>query len=315
MYHVIRRLLATIVTLFGVSILIFGLVRLLPGDIATIIAGQEGQLSDEQRQAVLSEFGLDRSLPVQYGLWIWNMIQGNFGWSFRNGEPVATLLFSRLPLTIELAVLSVALSSLFGLIFGVIASVSQRKGVKLGSQVFGLLGLSVPDFWIGVLLIIVASHVFRWLPPLTYATLWEQPLANLQQMLLPVLALSFGLGAVTMRMTRSSMLEVLGEEFVKVGRAKGLSESTILLRYALRNAFIPIVTILGLQMGVLLGGVVIIEQVFGLPGIGLTLLNGVYQRDYPVVQGAVMLFAVGFALVNLLVDIVYTYLDPRIRHV
>lgn len=315
MYHVIRRLLATIVTLFGVSILIFGLVRLLPGDIATIIAGQEGQLSDEQRQAVLSEFGLDRSLPVQYGLWIWNMIQGNFGWSFRNGEPVATLLFSRLPLTIELAVLSVALSSLFGLIFGVIASVSQRKGVKLGSQVFGLLGLSVPDFWIGVLLIIVASHVFRWLPPLTYATLWEQPLANLQQMLLPVLALSFGLGAVTMRMTRSSMLEVLGEEFVKVGRAKGLSESTILLRYALRNAFIPIVTILGLQMGVLLGGVVIIEQVFGLPGIGWTLLNGVYQRDYPVVQGAVMLFAVGFALVNLLVDIVYTYLDPRIRHV
>lgn len=315
MHHVIRRLVATIVTLFGVSILIFGLVRLLPGDIATIIAGSEGQLSAEQREAILRQFGLDRSLPVQYGLWIWNMVQGNFGWSFRNGEPVATLLFSRLPLTIELAVLSVALSSVFGLIFGVIASISQRKGVKLGTQVFGLLGLSVPDFWIGVLLIIVASHVFRWLPPLTYATLWEQPLANLQQMLLPVLALSFGLGAVTMRMTRSSMLEVLGEEFVKVGRAKGLSESTIILRYALRNAFIPIVTILGLQMGVLLGGVVIIEQVFGLPGLGWTLLNGVYQRDYPVVQGAVMLFAVGFALVNLFVDIVYTYLDPRIRHV
>ena len=173
----------------------------------------------------------------------------------------------------------------------------------------------MPDFWIGVLLIIAASQIFHWLPPLTYATLWKQPLANLQQMVLPVLALSFGLGAVTMRMTRSSMLEVLGEEFVKVGRAKGLSESAILLRYALRNAFIPIVTILGLQMGVLLGGVVIIEQVFGLPGLGWTLLNGVYQRDYPVVQGAVMLFAVGFALVNLLVDIVYTYLDPRIRHV
>lgn len=315
MHHVIRRLVATIVTLFGVSILIFGLVRLLPGDIATIIGGSEGQLSAEQREAVLREFGLDRSLPVQYGLWIWNMVQGNFGWSFRNGEPVATLLFSRLPLTIELAVLSVALSSVFGLIFGVIASISQRKGVKLGTQVFGLLGLSVPDFWIGVLLIIAASQIFHWLPPLTYATLWKQPLANLQQMVLPVLALSFGLGAVTMRMTRSSMLEVLGEEFVKVGRAKGLSESAILLRYALRNAFIPIVTILGLQMGVLLGGVVIIEQVFGLPGLGWTLLNGVYQRDYPVVQGAVMLFAVGFALVNLLVDIVYTYLDPRIRHV
>lgn len=315
MHHVIRRLFATVLSLFGVSILIFVLVRLLPGDIVTIIAGTEGQLSDAQRQEVLRQFGLDRPLPVQYALWIANMAQGNFGWSFRNGEPVATLLFSRLPLTIELAVLSVAVSSVFGLIFGIIASVNRRTTIKFGTQVFGLLGLSVPDFWIGVLLIIVASHVFHWLPPLTYARLWEQPVANLQQMVLPVLALSFGLSAVTLRMTRSSMLEVLGEEFVKVGRAKGLSESTLLLRYALRNAFIPILTILGLQMGVLLGGVVIVEQVFGLPGIGWTLLNGVYQRDYPVVQGAVMLFAAAFVVVNFVVDLIYTYLDPRIRHV
>lgn len=314
MHYFIRRLLSMAVSLIGVSILIFILVRLLPGDIVTIIAGTEGQLSAAQRQDLMREFGLDRPLPVQYVLWIWNMLQGNFGFSFRSGQPVANLLFSRLPLTLELAVLSVLLSSVFGMAFGMVASVSRRGPVKLVTQIVGLLGLSIPDFWIGVLLIIGASYAFHWLPPLTFAQLWQHPLANLQQMILPVLALTFGLGAVTLRMTRSSMLEVLGEEFVKVGRAKGLSERAVYLRYALRNALIPIVTILGLQMGVLLGGVVIDEQVFGLPGLGWTLLNGVYQRDYPVVQGAVMLFAATFVIVNLIVDLLYIYLDPRIRY-
>ncbi|HET9017073.1 MAG TPA: ABC transporter permease [Thermomicrobiaceae bacterium] len=314
MHYFVRRLLSTALTLVGVSILIFVMVRLLPGNIVTIITGTEGQLNAAQRQDLLREFGLNRPLPVQYVLWIWNMLHGNFGYSFRSGQSVAGLLFSRLPLTLELAVLSVLVSSIFGMVFGMVASVSRRAPVKLATQVFGLLGLSLPDFWIGVLLILFASYAFHWLPPLTFAQLWQDPLANLQQMILPVLALSVGLGAVTLRMTRSSMLEVLGEEFVKVGRAKGLSERAVTLRYALRNALIPIVTILGLQMGVLLGGVVIDEQVFGLPGLGWTLLNGVYQRDYPVVQGAVMLFAVTFILVNLIVDLAYVYLDPRIRY-
>ena len=186
--------------------------------------------------------------------------------------------------------------------------------IKTLVQIVGLLGLSVPSFWVAVLLVIGASHLFGWLPALIYVSPWSDPGVNLQQMFLPVLSLALGLSAVVVRMTRSSMLEVLGQDFVKVARAKGLSARAVLLRHALRNALIPIVTILGLQMGYLLGGVVITEQIFGLPGLGWTLLNGVYQRDYPVVQGTVMLFAVTFVLINLLVDLLYTYLDPRIRY-
>jgi peptide/nickel transport system permease protein len=172
----------------------------------------------------------------------------------------------------------------------------------------------LPNFWIAILLIIGASSLFGWLPAIIYVPPWTDPWVNLQQMFLPVLSLGLGLSAVVMRMTRSSMLEVLGQDFIRVARAKGLSTRTVLLRHALRNALVPIVTVLGLQMGFLLGGVVITEQIFGLPGLGWTLLNGVYQRDYPVVQGTVMIFAVTFVLVNLLVDLLYTYLDPRIRY-
>jgi peptide/nickel transport system permease protein len=309
-----RRALWTVAALVGVSILIFVLVRLLPGDIVDIIAGTEGQLSREQRTQILREFGLDRPLPVQYGLWVWNMLQGNLGWSFRTSQPVAALIASRLPITIELAVLAILGVAFIGIPLGVAASVSRSVRVRTAVQILGLLGLSVPNFWIAVLLIIAASHLLGWLPALIYVPPWTDPWVNLQQMFLPVMSLTLGLSAVVVRMTRSSMLEVLGQDFIRAARAKGLSARAVLLRHALRNALIPIVTVLGLQTGFLLGGVVITEQIFGLPGLGWTLLNGVYQRDYPVVQGTVMLFAVTFVVVNLLVDLLYTYLDPRIRY-
>jgi peptide/nickel transport system permease protein len=314
MRYLARRAFWTVVALGGVSVLIFLLVRLLPGNIVDIIAGTEGQLGREQRAAVLREFGLDRPLPVQYGLWLWNMLQGNFGWSFRSGQPVAALLASRLPITIELAALAVLGVALVGIPLGVAASVSRSLRVRTLVQIVGVLGLSLPNFWIAILLIITASWLFGWLPALIYVSPWTDPWVNLQQMFLPVLSLALGLSAVVVRMTRSSMLEVLGQDFIRVARAKGLSARAVLLRHALRNALIPIVTVLGLQTGFLLGGVVITEQIFGLPGLGWTLLNGVYQRDYPVVQATVMLFAVTFVLVNLLVDLLYTYLDPRIRY-
>jgi len=234
--------------------------------------------------------------------------------SFRSGQPVSGLLASRLPITIELALLCVASVAIVGVPLGILASVSRSIRVKTAVQIIGLLGLSVPNFWIAVLLIIVASYLFHWLPALIYVPPWAQPWVNLQQMFLPVLSLSLGLVAVVVRMTRSSMLEVLGQEFVKVAQAKGVRPFGVLLRHALRNALIPIVTVLGLQVGYLLGGVVITEQIFGLPGLGWMLLNGVYQRDYPVVQGTVMLFALTFVVVNLGVDLIYTYLDPRIRY-
>jgi peptide/nickel transport system permease protein len=314
MKYLLRRLLWTIAALAGVSVLIFVLVRLLPGNIIDIIAGTEGQLSRAQRLEILHSFGLDRSLPVQYALWLWNMLHGNFGWSFRTSQPVAGLLVSRLPITVELAALTVAFVALVGLPVGILASITRSVRLKIAVQIVGLLGLSIPNFWIAIVLIIVASFAFHWLPALIFVPPWHDPWINLQQMFLPVMSLALGLVAVVVRMTRSSMIEVLGEEYVKVARAKGLGSRVVLLRHALRNALIPIVTVLGLQMGFLLGGVVITEQIFGLPGLGWTLLNGVYQRDYPVVQGAVMLFAVTFVATNFLVDTIYMYLDPRIRY-
>jgi peptide/nickel transport system permease protein len=314
MRYLARRAVWTIVAVLGVSVLIFFLVRLLPGNIVDIIAGTEGQLSRAQRAAVLKEFGLDQPLPVQYLRWVGSMLHGNFGWSFRTGQPVATLIASRLPITIELALLAVVSVALVAIPFGVVASVSRSARVRTLVQIIGVLGLSLPNFWIAILLIIGASSLFGWLPAIIYVPPWTDPWVNLQQMFLPVLSLGLGLSAVVMRMTRSSMLEVLGQDFIRVARAKGLATRTVLLRHALRNALIPIVTVLGLQMGFLLGGVVITEQIFGLPGLGWTLLNGVYQRDYPVVQGTVMVFAVTFVLVNLFVDLLYTYLDPRIRY-
>jgi peptide/nickel transport system permease protein len=242
------------------------------------------------------------------------MLQGNFGWSFRTSQPVAALIASRLPITIELAVLAVLAVAFVAIPLGVAASVSRSLQVRTLVQIVGVLGLSLPNFWIAILLIIGASSLFGWLPAIIYVAPWADPWVNAQQMLLPVLSLALGLSAVVVRMTRSSMLEVLGHDFIRVARAKGLSARAVLVRHALRNALIPIVTILGLQTGFLLGGVVITEQIFGLPGLGWTLLNGVYQRDYPVVQGTVMVFAVTFVLINLLVDVLYTYLDPRIRY-
>jgi len=314
MRYLIRRLLWMGAALLGVSALIFILVRLLPGNIIDIIAGTEGQLSRSQRLEILHSFGLDRPWPVQYALWLWSMLHGNFGWSFRTSQPVAGLLVSRLPTTVELAALTVALVTLVGLPLGILASITRSARLKLVVQIVGLLGLSIPNFWIAIVLIIVASFAFHWLPALIFVPPWQDPWVNLQQMFLPILSLALGLAAVVVRMTRSSMLEVLGQEYVKVARAKGLGSRAVLLRHALRNALIPIVTVLGLQMGFLLGGVVITEQIFGLPGLGWTLLNGVYQRDYPVVQGAVMLFAITFVVTNLIVDLIYTTLDPRIRY-
>src|SRR3984893_14567027 len=291
MRYLLRRLLWMGAALLGVSVLIFVLVRLIPGNIIDIIAGTEGQLSGAQRLEILHNFGLDRPLPVQYALWVWSMLHGNFGWSFRTSQPVAALLVARLPTTVELAALTGTLVALVGLPLGILASITRSARLKVAVQILGLLGLSIPNFWIAIVLIIVASFAFHWLPALIFVPPWQDPWVNLQQMFLPMRGLARGLAAVVVRMTRSSMLEVLSQEYVKVARAKGLGNRVVLLRHALRNALIPIVTVLGLQMGFLLGGVVITEQIFGLPGLGWTLLNGVYQRDYPVVQGAVMLFA------------------------
>lgn len=312
--YILARLVLVIPVLLGVSIIIFALLRFLPGDIVDIIIGNEGSATPEVRATIRRMFGLDQPGYIQYLRWLGSLLQGDMGNSLRTSEPVARLLFSRLPITIELAVLSVLLSVLLAVPLGVLAAVKQNSGWDLTARVIGLLGLSFPNFWLATMLILIASLGFGWLPAPLFVSPLQDSLQNLQQMLLPSVSLSLALMAVVMRMTRSAMLEVLGQDYVKTARAKGLSDRLVLARHALKNAMIPVITVVGIQMGQLLGGTVVIEQIFGLPGMGWTLLNGIYQRDYPVVQGAILYLAAMFVIVNLLVDLAYAYLDPRIRY-
>ncbi|MFN8637261.1 MAG: ABC transporter permease [Chloroflexota bacterium] len=314
MQYVLRRLALSVLVLFGVSILIFGIIRMLPGDVIDMMIGTEGTMSAGAQQAARERYGLNDAVPVQYVKWLGGIVQGNLGKSFRTGQEILPLIVTRLPTTIELAVLSVLLSSVIAIPLGVISALSRNGWTDFSARIFGLIGLSVPNFWLATILILVASFQFRWSPALIYVPPTQDPLGNLQQMLLPTISLAVFLMAIIMRMTRSTVLEVLGEDYVRTAYAKGLRDRVVLSRHVLRNALIPVITIIGLQMGSLLGGVVVIEQLFGLPGLGWMLLNGIYQRDYPVVQGTVLFFALVFALTNLLVDLTYAQLDPRIKY-
>ena len=314
MQYLARRLALSVLVLFGVSILIFTMVRLLPGDVIDMMIGTEGSMSASQQHTVREQFGLNDAWPVQYVRWMGGILQGNLGKSFRTQQEVLPLIAARLPTTIELAVLSIVVSSDIAIPLGVISALSRNGWTDFVARLLGLIGLSVPNFWLATILILAASFWFRWSPALIYVPPTQDPLTNLQQMLLPTISLAVFLTAIVMRMTRSTVLEVLGEDYVRTAYAKGLHEKAVLIRHVLRNALIPVVTIIGLQAGALLGGVVVIEQLFGLPGLGWMLLNGIYQRDYPVVQGTVLFFALVFALTNLLVDLTYAQLDPRIKY-
>ena len=312
--YLIARLFWCIPVLLGASVLIFVLLRFLPGDIVDVVLGTEGSATPEVRATIRRLFGLDQPIYVQYFVWLGAVLRGDLGSSLRTSEPVAAILLSRLPVTIELAVLSVAISVLMAVPLGVLAAVKRGGPIELVSRLVGLIGLSLPNFWLATMLILVASLGFGWLPSLIYVNPLTDPLQNLKQMLMPAFSLALALMAIVLRMTRSAMLEVLGQEYIKTARAKGLAERLVLMRHALKNAMIPVITVVGVQMGTLFGGTVVIEQIFGLPGMGWTFINGIYQRDYPTVQGAVLMLAFTFVLVNLLVDLMYAYLDPRIRY-
>ncbi|MCC6945458.1 MAG: ABC transporter permease, partial [Thermomicrobiales bacterium] len=237
-----------------------------------------------------------------------------FGISLRMSQPVSTLVVQRLGVTLELAVLSVALSTLIAVPLGALAAMRPNGLMATIVQIIGLIGLSFPSFWVATMLLLVTSLYFGWQPQLVWVSPFDDLIGNLEQMLLPVLSLSLGLIAVVMRMTRSAMLETLGQDYVRTARAKGNRERIVIWRHAFKNALIPIITVVGLQIGGLLGGAVVIEQIFGLPGIGWLILNAIYQRDYPVVQGGVLFVALGFLFVNLIVDVLYAVVNPRIRY-
>lgn len=310
----LRRFLLTIPALLGVVLIVFLLMRALPGDVVTGLVGFQENVSEARRAELRRMFGLDVPLHVQFGEWFMAALQGDLGSSLRTRRPVARDLLMRMPVTLQLTGMSLVVALIIAFPLGILAAVRRGSVFDYLASVFAFLGLSLPSFLLAILLILLFSLRLRWLPPAGYVPFSEAPLANLQHMILPSVSLGLILAAATTRIVRSSMLEILGRDYIRTARAKGLAERLIRNRHALRNALIPVVTVIGLQVGTLFGGAVIIEQIFSLPGVGRFALEGINLRDYPVVQGAVLLIAGAFILVNLLVDVLYSLIDPRIRY-
>jgi peptide/nickel transport system permease protein len=302
--YVVRRVLMLVPVLFGVSLIIFSILKFIPGDPARVMAGMDA--SQEDVENVRRQLGLDQPLYVQYGRFIGNALAGDFGRSIRSRRPVGEEIANTLPATIQLAVLSMVLATAFGGVLGVIAATRQYTIWDSLTMVLSLLGISVPIFWLGLMLILVFAVQLGWLP--------AQGRGGPENLILPSVTLGAASAGIIARMMRSSMLEVLRQDYVRTARAKGLGERFVVLRHALKNAAIPAVTVIGLQFGYLLGGAVITETVFAWPGMGRLVVEGIKFRDYPVVQSGILLLALVFSLVNLAVDLLYAYLDPRIRY-
>ncbi len=312
--YILRRLLAIAASLFGVSIIVFVMMRLIPGTVVEQLLGQSALISEETLRSLRAFFGLDRPWYVQYADWVGGLLRGDLGTSWRSDRPVLTLILSRLPVSGELAVLAVAWSLLLGIPLGALSA--QRRGTASDQSIrfASTLGLSVPAFWQGTLLILLFSVYLQWMPSLQWIPITQNLWGNVSIMVLPALTLGTATAAMITRMTRSSMLDVLGQEYIRTARAKGVHEPRVVSHHALRNALIPVITVAGVQMGYILGGIVVVEDVFSLPGIGRLLLDAIFQRDYPVVQGTILLGAALFMLLNFVVDLLYAVIDPRIRY-
>jgi peptide/nickel transport system permease protein len=307
-----HRLLVLIPVLLGVSMLSFLLLYLIPGDVVDILMGQES--GDPARLAEMRRlFGIDRPLPVRYAEWLGEVLRGELGRSFVTGRSVVSEITTAFPVTLQLTAASLLVALGVGLPLGILAAVRRGSTSSIGISLLVLLVLSVPSFWLGILLVLVASLYLPWFPPQGLILLWVQPLEALKQLLLPSLALGLALGAMVMRMTRSCILEVLAQDYVRTARAKGIAETLVIGHHALRNALIPVVTLVGLQFGYLLGGAIVIEEIFSLPGMGRLVLRSIAQRDFPLVQGVLLLAGTGVVLLNLCVDMLYLALDPRLR--
>jgi len=314
--YIIRRLLLIIPTLFLASLIVFFVIRLIPGDIVSLIAGQMSQFGGTVDKAVIAHtLGLDVPIYVQYGRWIGNIIlHGDFGASLWRNIPVTEEILSRWPVTLELGILGLIISQIIALPIGIYSALRQDTWGDYISRSFAIFLMAVPGFWIATMIIVFPSIWWSWSPPLDLIPFTEDPVGNLKMFIIPAVVVGMGIAGVIMRMTRTMMLEVLRQDYIRTAWAKGLRERIVILRHALKNALIPVVTILGLQAPVLVGGVVVIEQIFCLPGIGRLLVEAVSFRDYPLVTGIMLFFGAGMVLVNLGVDIIYAYLDPRIKY-
>lgn len=308
----VHRFASMAATLFAVSVVIFFMVRLLPGNVIDIMFGGDAQATPEQRHQAAVQLGLVGSYPQQYWNWISGIFQGDFGNSLLSQRPISEIFADALPITVELVFLGLLIATLIGIPLGVISAVRRNSPSDYAARVGGLVGISIPNFWLATLLLIFSSRVFHWVPPLQYVSFVDDPWTNLQEFFMPAIAISVFTLAITMRMVRATMLEVLNLDYVRTARAKGVPRRTILRKHALRNALIPVITVIGFEVGVLIGGAAVVEIIFGLPGVGYILLNAIFQRDYPVIQNATLLIAMVFILVNMMVDLVYGWLDPRI---
>lgn len=310
--YFVRRLASLVPTLVFVSMLIFGLQQLLPGDPAQMLAGED------QRPEVIEHYRtklhLDRPIVVQYGYWMSGVLRGDLGESTRAQVPVRDLIRQKLPVTVELALLSMLIALVISIPAGVISAVKRGSAWDHGATVFALSGLSMPNFWLGIMMILLFSVNLGWLPASGYVSPFEDLRANLAAMIMPAIVLGTGISAVLMRHTRSSMLQVLAADYVRTARAKGLSERVVVLKHALRNALTPVITLGALELGTLLSGAVLTEQVFTIPGFGKLIIDAVFNRDYAVVQGVVLVTATAYILLNLMADMAYFLFNPRLRH-
>jgi peptide/nickel transport system permease protein len=309
--YIARRLAVLVPTLFVVSVLIFGLQQLLPGDPALALAGEEQD--PVAVAAIRAKYHLDQPVAVQYGIWIGNALRGDFGESLRNRIPVSELLASKLPVTLELAVCSMLIALLLGIPAGIVAAARKGTPIDVTANLLALSGLSVPHFWLGIMLILLFAVRLGWLPASGYVPPWEDLGKNLTTILLPSFVLGSGVAGVMMRHTRSAMLETLDADYVRTARAKSVPERMVVLKHALRNALIPVITLGAIEFGRLLSGAVLTEQIFAIPGFGKLLVDGVFNRDYAVVQGVVLVSAGLYVLLNLLADVLYFLVNPRLR--
>ncbi len=313
--YAIKRIGLFIPTVLLVTIIVFVVMRLIPGDPAlAILSADDAVYTQEELAQLRAELGTDRPIVVQYAEWMGGLVKGDFGTSYWWGGPVMGRLGERIPVTIELALLGIALAVVCAVPLGVISAIKPDSPLDYASRVFTLVGISIPTFFSGILLTILLIRAFGWLPPLGYEDIWEDPWTNIKQLLLPALALGFYDMAFIARVTRSSMMEILREDYMRTARAKGLRETVVLARHGLKNAVLPVLTISGWQFGRLFGGTVIIEKIFLIPGVGQLLIDAIYQRDFPTIQAVIVIVALSIVVVNLLVDLLYGWLDPRIRY-
>jgi len=314
--YLVKRLLLVVPTLILVTILVFLLMRLIPGDPAYLrLIGTDGdaEFTQEQLQDLRAQLGTDKPLPEQYVRWVWGVVQFDFGLSMVYDTPISDDLKTRLPITLELTVLALVLATVIAVPLGIISAIFQDSWADYLSRIVAIAGIAMPTFWTGILIIILLIYFFGWLPPLGYASLWDDPLRNLQQMVFPAIALGFYNMALIARVMRSAMLEVFREDYIRTARSKGLSERVVITRHALKNASLPVLTISGWQVGRLVAGTVVIEKIFLIPGMGKLLIDSIFARDFTMIQAIVLVVAVLVMLINLFVDLMYGWLDPRIR--